>query len=170
MDHVEPQRVRDPRLVEYGELPELARALRALGSSRRSGGERQTQFFVPLLEARRRAAEAGSPVARIRAFDAVELGRALDRAIERILAEWPDQRPSARRALRAELGERVGQYSAALHLLSSRATEVLAAEESARLDAWRAWTTQLMAAFDAADRAWMSLRSVVDTLPARGAP
>ena len=104
---MENERARDPSQVEYGELPELTRALRALGSSRRGGGSLQSQFFLPLLDARRRAAEARSAAACLRAFDSAELGRALERAIERILAEWPDDRSSARRALRAELLERV---------------------------------------------------------------
>src|SRR5689334_22728036 len=98
--------------VEYGELPELARGLRALGSSRRSGGERQSHFFFALIDARRRAEQATTAAARIDAFDTAELNRALDRAIERFLGDWPDKRPAARRALRAELSERVIGYSA----------------------------------------------------------
>ena len=148
----------------------MARALKALGSSRQSGGELQSHFFLALLDARRKAADAAAPPDRVRAFDAAELGRALDRAIERILADWPDKRPSARRALRAELAERVGHYSATLVLLANRANEVLDATESQRLGAWRAWTTQLAAVFDSADRAWMALRSVVDSMPPRAAP
>ncbi len=169
MDRVQPQHIRDRGLVEYGELPELTRALRAMGSSRR-GGDQQAQFFLPLIESRRRAAQASSPEARVLAFDAVALGRALDRAVERLLAEWPDKRLSARRALRAELGERAGRYSAALTSLAACADEVLASGESARLEAWRAWTRQLQATFDAADEAWMAMRPVVDVLPRRAAP
>lgn len=167
---VPPERARDPHHVEYGELPELTRALRALGSSRRSGGSQQSQFFHPLLEARRRAADARSPAACVGAFDAPDLGRALERAIERVVAEWPDSRDSVRRALRAELLERVRDYSRALTRLAERAEAALAADESSRLESWRAWTVQLAATFDAADRSWMSLRSVVDSLPARKKP
>lgn len=164
---MEDDRLRDPNQVEYGELPELTRALRALGSARRGGGSLQSQFFLPLLEARRRAAAARSAAACVRAFDPTDLGRALDRALDRIVAEWPDVRPSVRRALRAELVERVGGYGSALRHLSERAARVLAADESSRLDAWRDWTVQLAAVFDAADRSWMSLRPVVDALPKR---
>lgn len=156
--------------VDYGELPELARAMRAMGSSRRSGGERQSHFFLALLDARRRAEQAGSPEARLQAFDAAELTRALDRAIERILGDWPDKRPSVRRALRAELGERVVSYSASLVVLAERASEALEAAERERLTAWRAWTNQLSLTFEAADRAWMALMSVSDSLPPTKAP
>jgi hypothetical protein len=37
----------------------------------------------------------------------------------------------------------------------------------ARLDAWRAWTSQLSATFRAADLTWVALRSAAETLPAR---
>lgn len=158
------ERAREAHRVEYGELPELTRGLRALGSARKGGGA-QSILFHPLLEARRRAADARTAHGRVRAFDATDLGRALERAIERIVAEWPDTRTSARRALRAELVERVHPYSATLPPLSQRAAEVLEADEARQLDAWRAWTTQLAATFDAADRAWLSIRSVVDALP-----
>ncbi len=158
-------RVREPSQVDYGELPELTRGLRALGSSRRSSGVFQSQFFMPLVEARRKAAEARDAQACLRAFNPHELTRALERAIDRIISGWPDARPSARRALRAELSDRVANYLDALEKLSERAKAALGADEDARLEAWRAWTIQLAATFDAADRSWMSLRSVVDSLP-----
>ena len=157
--------MRDPSLVDYGELPELTRALRALGSARRSGGSMQSQFFFPLVDARRRAAEARSASACLGAFDATQLARYLDQTIARIVSGWPDERPSVRRALHAELVERVRPYASALALLKDRATAALAADEPQQLATWRAWTTQLALTFDAADRSWMSLRSVVDILP-----
>src|SRR5215470_11460491 len=100
-------RVREPGQVGYGELPELTRGLRALGSPRRSSGAFQSQFFMPLVEARRKAAEARDPHACLRAFNPDELTRALERAIDKIVSGWPDARPSVRRALHAELSERV---------------------------------------------------------------
>jgi hypothetical protein len=161
---VDEERVRDAATVDYGELPELTRALRALGSSRRGGGS-QLVLFGPLLEARRRAADARSVHARVRAFSAADLNRALERAIERIVAEWPDTRPPARRALRHELVERVAAYSAALHQLGHLATTAIDADETNQLSAWRSWTRQLVAVFDAADRTWLAIRPVVDALP-----
>jgi hypothetical protein len=163
-------RLKHSHQVDYGELPEFARSTRALGSSRRSGGERQSHFFLALLDARRRAELADSPKARVEAFDTAELSRALDRAIERFLTDWPDKRPSVRRALRAELAERVFSYSVALTILAECGRAALAATEAGRLDAWRAWTAQLSATFDAADRAWMAVMSVSDSLPPSKAP
>ena len=159
-------RARDAASVEYGELPELTRALRALGSSRR-GGSSQLLLFGPLLEARRRAADARSVHARVRAFSAADLNRALERAIERIVADWPDARPPARRALRHELVERVKPYSAALRELDDVASGAIGADENSQLSAWRVWTRQLVAVFEAADRTWLAIRPVVDALPRR---
>jgi hypothetical protein len=156
--------------VDYGELPELARSTRALGSARRSGGERQSHFFLALLDARRRAEGATSPRERLEAFDAAELGRALERAIERFLGDWPDKRPAVRRALRTELADRVVVYSASLSLLAERSKSALAAAEADKLSAWRAWTLQLSVTFEAADRAWIALMSVSDSLPPSSAP
>src|SRR5262245_46315246 len=155
-------RAPDVDRVEYGELPELTRALRALGSSRRGGGSMQSQFFHPLIDARRRASDARTPAARLDAFDAGELARALDKTIERIIADWPDKRDSVRRAMRAELHERAGPYSDALTRLAECAAAAGSAEESARLETWRAWTAQLAATFAAADRTWLGLQSVVE--------
>ena len=161
---MEEERARDATTVEYGELPELTRALRALGSSRR-GGSSQLLLFGPLLEARRRAADARSVHARVRAFSAADLNRALERAIDRIVAGWADSRPAARRALRHELVERVESYSAALGELDRLAAAAVDADESAQLSTWRSWTRQLVIVFEAADRAWLAIRSVVDALP-----
>jgi hypothetical protein len=158
---------RDPDQVEYGELPELTRALRALGSSRQGGGALASQFFHPLVDARRRAADARTIPARVRAFDAAQLEQALDRAIDRIVTDWPDKRESVRRALRAEMQERAAPYAKALLMLADRATAAIAAEEPDRLERWRAWTIQLAATFVAADRTWLALRSVVEALPKR---
>jgi hypothetical protein len=160
---VDEERIREAATVEYGELPELTRTLRALGSSRR-GGTSQDLFFNPLLDVLKRAASARTPDAKIRAFDAADLRRALEKSIERIIADWPDDRPSVRRALRAELHHRVQSYTDALVTLAERASAAREAEEETRLSSWRAWTVQLATVFDVADRTWLTLRNVVDSL------
>jgi hypothetical protein len=161
------ERQRDARSVEYGELPELTRGLRALGSSRHDARALQGVFFQPLVEARRRAADARDADAKVKAFDARELARQLDRIVDRIVAEWQDPRVSARRAVRAQLAERVAPYADSLAELELRAAELRTAEEGDRLTAWRAWTAQLAAVFSCADRSWMSLQSAANALPAK---
>lgn len=127
----------------------------------------QAQFFHPLIEARRRAADARTVPSRVHAFEAVELSKSLERFLDRVITEWPDKRDPVRRALRAELRERSSPYASALARLAERASELLAAEEPARLEAWRAWTGQLSATFHAADITWVAIRAAVETLPMR---
>ena len=112
-------------------------------------------------------ADARSAHARVRAFSAADLNRALERAIDRIVADWPDGRPPARRALRHELIERVRPYSTALRHLEEVTAAVLGADETSQLSAWRVWTRQLISVFEAADRTWLAIRPVVDALPKR---
>ena len=164
---MEEERQRDARSVEYGELPELTRGLRALGSSRHDARALQSVFFQPLVEARRRAADARDADAKVKAFDARELGRQLERIVDRIVTEWQDPRAPARRAVRAQLAERVAPYTDSLAELESRAAELRNADEGDRLTAWRAWTAQLAAVFSCADRSWMSLQSAANALPAK---
>jgi hypothetical protein len=166
---MEEERQRDARSVEYGELPELARGLRALGSSRHDARALQSVFFLPLLDARRRAADARDAEGRVRAFDTRDLRRQLEKVVERIVSEWPDARSSARRAVRAQLQERVAPYADALAELETRADELRQADEGERLTAWRRWTVQLAAVFSCADRSWVSLQSAANAIPAKPA-
>lgn len=166
---MEDERQRDARSVEFGELPELTRGLRAFGSARHDARAMQSVFFQPLIDARRKAADARDADSRVRAFDGRELARQLDRIVERIVNDWPDARPSARRAVRAQLQERVSRYSEALAALDARAAELRDSNEGDRLTAWRAWTSQLAAVFSCADRSWISLQSAANTLPPKTA-
>ena len=166
---MEEQRQRDARSVEYGELPELTRGLRALGSARHDARALQNVFFQPLVDAIRRAADARDVEGKLRAFEARELARHLDRVLERIVGEWPDARASARRAVRAQLIERVGAYADALDGLAIKASELREANEGDRLTAWRAWTAQLVTVFSCADRSWLSLQTAASSIPAKPA-
>src|SRR5688572_24551272 len=126
---MEEERQRDARSVEYGELPELTRGLRALGSSRHDARALQSVFFQPLVEARRKAADARDAEAKVKAFDARELERQLERVVDRIVNDWADPRASARRAVRAQLKERVAPYAESLAELEMRAADLRSAEE-----------------------------------------
>ena len=166
---MEEERQRDARSVDYGELPELTRGLRAFGSARHDARALQSVFFQPLIDARRRAADVRDAIARVKAFDARELARQLERMIDRIVSDWPDARPSARRAVRAQLQERVAPYADSLAELDARATQLAESHEGDRLTAWRAWTSQLAVVFSCADRSWISLQSAASTLPPKTA-
>ena len=158
---------RAPHEVAFGELPELTRALRALGSSRSSAGAMQSMYFRPLLEARRRAADARTARARLRAFDATELLAGLEKAVSKMVSEWPDPRESAKRAIRAQIAERTAELEQAITELTMRASAVETAEPEEQLAAWRAWTAQLRRTFECADRSWLAIQSVVAGLTAK---
>lgn len=158
---------RAPHEVAFGELPELTRALRALGSSRSSAGNMQSLYFRPLLEARRKAADARTARARLHAFDAAALLAGLEKAVSRMVAEWPDSRESAKRAIRAQIAERTAELEQAIGVLTERAVMVEKAEPEEQLAAWRAWTAQLQRTFECADRSWLAIQSVVAGLAAK---
>jgi hypothetical protein len=161
---VEEPRAREPHEMEFGELPELTRTLRALGSSRRNAGAIQALFFRPLLDARKKAEVARTPEGRLSAFDHAELQAGLHRVIDRIVTEWPDAREPARRAIRAQVAERALDYEGELHRLQVAAGDVRGADDAARLAAWRAWTKQLRAVFACADRTWLAIEMSVKAL------
>ena len=161
---VEEPRAREPHEIQFGELPELTRALRALGSSRRNAGAMQALFFRPLLDARKKAESARAPEGRLNAVDPAELQTGLHRVIDRIVAEWPDAREAARRAIRAQVAERALDYEAELQRLRDAAASVRNADDAARLESWRAWTKQLRAVFTCADRTWLAIELAVRAL------
>lgn len=163
-------RARDPHEVEFGELPELTRALRALGSSRRNAGAMQAHFFRPLLEARRKAEDARSAAAKMRAFDDAALAAGLWSCVDRIVADWPDSREPARRAIRSQIVERVRDYENHLRSLRDAASKVESAGESERLGAWRAWTAELRGVYQCADRTWLAIESLVKSLSRKPSP
>lgn len=163
MSDEEPKRRRDSREVDFGELPELTPALRALGSARRGAGAHQLLLFQPLLEARKRAAMARTPLEAVRAFSGASLMAASDRVLDRVVGDWPDARESARRALRSELRERIAPYLKELETLDEQAAELLA-DNTPQVDLWRDWTAQLIRVFAAADRAWMALAPAIERI------
>ena len=160
-------RAREPHEVDFGELPELTRALRALGSGRRKAGAIQALFFRPLLEARRKAEAARTATARVRAFEAGALEVAMESCVDRIVADWQDTREPARRAIRAQLLERLHDYRSALQRLRDAADDVVHADDDMKLDAWRTWTAQLRGVFHCADRSWLAIEAVVAALPGK---
>lgn len=145
-------------------IPELTRALRGLGSQRRARGSRgdeQHRFFAPLLEARREAEDAVTPNAVLAAFDARRLRRSLGAALHAFSQARAPENPAARRALEAELTDAAEPFSAALDALDAAAIDARAAVDDVRR--WRAWSSRLLATFEAADRAWMAVDGVLDS-------
>ena len=150
-------------------LPELTRALRAFGSRRGHRSTRalaaadQQRFFAPLLEARRRASAAGPPLSVIAAFSADQLAAELVAALEAFAAERYATPGPERRALHAELTDIAEPLILSLKSLGEAAAGASESIEDLRL--WRAWSNQLRATFETADRVWLLLDIALDGAP-----
>src|SRR4051812_49401714 len=146
-------------------LPEVTRALRALGSRRTSRGTRRNptdkerRFFAPLISARRASMEARDSAAVVRAFDAERLTREIFAVVGDFAAEDGAGHPARRRALEAELTDAYEQLGTELEALAAAATKALADVDD--LGTWRAWAAAVQRTFEAADRAWASIEPIV---------
>lgn len=159
--------LRDEIVAHCQSVPELTRTLRSLGSRR---GRRvaeaelervtadQRRFFTPLLDARRAAMHAQGVVA-IAAFDATALVRALGETLRAFAAARHADPGPARRALEAELEDLTEPLTLAFDALARVASEATKAPDDLRL--WRAWSVQLRATFETADRVWIALDAVL---------
>jgi hypothetical protein len=148
-------------------IPEVTRAVRSLGSSRRhAGGGGQREFFAPFLDARRRAEDSVGRAAIIRAFDSDRLNRALDAYLKQLSDQMADARPAARRAFAAQAEEATAPLRAAILAVADCAKTALAPDPGNRVGSWRRWSGALGALFLAADRAWKVLRPVRRAEPA----
>jgi hypothetical protein len=160
--------LRDEILIRCRAIPELTTALRAFGSRRGHRSVRphatrdQQRFFAPLLDARRQAVAAKTPSAAMAAFDAGALTTAFDTALRELAAQRYGQNGPARRALEAELVDLAEPLHVALDRLREVATKASASDD---LRVWRAWTRQLSATFEAADRVWLSMDAALDANP-----
>jgi hypothetical protein len=162
----------DELLGRCQSVPELTRTLRSFGSRRSArratdadserGTVEQRRFFAPLLEARRNAMHAHGAAA-VAAFDAQALTAALAATLRGFAADRYPQAGPARRALEAELTDVSEPLELALTELGRVSATARAAANDLRL--WRAWSSQLRATFEAADRVWMALDVVLSGTP-----
>lgn len=151
-------------------VPEVTRTLRSFGSRRghrtphanieRASAD-QRRFFTPFLEARRAAMHARGASA-IAAFDAETLARSLEATLRAFAAERHAEPGPGRRALEAELIDLSEPLELALKELARVAADAAAAADDLRL--WRAWSSQLRATFEAADRVWIALDAALGAL------
>lgn len=140
-------------------LPELARSLRSLGTQRDACAEvSHTAIFLPLLDARARAAGASMDIvlATLRgdALSARIEANAVDAAVVGV------EQPAGVRALTAQTSE----------LMEPLRRELLALDtmsDSARDGAmgWASWVDQLRRVFGAADTACQALTRLLQSRP-----
>jgi hypothetical protein len=138
-------------------LPELARSLRTLGAPRDAAGDAaHTAIFLPLLEARAKAANASSDAIlgalRGTALSARIEANAVDAAVHAI------EDPRRARALTAQTSELIAPLRAELQQLDALSTT--ARDDDA---AWDAWIGQLRRVFTAADVACNTLSRLLAT-------
>ena len=142
-------------------LPELTRALRALGVSHTTLREEHDRFFGPLLDARRRAELAREPSAQVAAFEVRELRAGLGTLARAVALERYPEHPAAQRALEAELGECVEPLVERLRDLGDAAALVQQGADEMRLVAWRRWAIALADVFVCADRCWVATHGLL---------
>ncbi|ODT03718.1 MAG: hypothetical protein ABS52_08140 [Gemmatimonadetes bacterium SCN 70-22] len=148
-------------------LPEVARALRALGTRPAGGarpdelGEARARFLAPLMQARRRL-EGDEPVEWLVAgFDAAALAERVRGAVAAIARERHEGRPAHRRALEARLLDACEPLIAALDGVREAAAALETGGDAQRFVHWRRWAAQLRALFAEADRAWRAMTTVL---------
>jgi hypothetical protein len=158
-----PARVAEGMRASAQVVPELTTGLRGFASVHGAPGSDHDVFFGPLLDARRAAAEAIDPEARLSAFDAAVLREAFVKA-RRTLATRrfaDDARAGDRRALIVELEELMAPAEDALGEVAAAADAVRDAREEDVLRAWRRWLAALGATWEALDQAWLGALPVL---------
>lgn len=147
-------------------LPEVTRALRALGSrrgvggTRRNPGDREGRFFAPFISARRASMDARDARGVISAFDPRELARSLKATITVFARERSAGHAARQRALEAELSDGIEQLESTLDKLQELASH--AAADMDDLGRWRAWAAGVQQVFEAADRAWVAIEPTME--------
>ena len=158
--------LRQHLLAACRSLPEVTRALRALGSrrgvggTRRNPGDREARFFGPFISARRASMDARDARTVISAFDPRELTRSLNATITVFARESAAGHAARQRALEAELSDGIEPLEAALARLQELAD--LAARDVDDLARWRAWAAGVQQVFEAADRAWVTIAPTME--------
>ncbi|MGH7620319.1 MAG: hypothetical protein ACREPM_24145, partial [Gemmatimonadaceae bacterium] len=123
----------------------------------------QHRFFAPLLDARRLAGAAATPVAAIAAFDGGALSQAFIAALREFVADRHAEEGPAQRALEAELDDITEPLMLAIQALATCGNEARSSVDDLKL--WRTWATQLRSTFEVADRVWLSLDAALDAVP-----
>jgi hypothetical protein len=137
------------------DVPELTVPLKALGSTRARPGVDHDRFFGPFLAARRAAARATEPDARLAAVDPAALASGVGRVVQELAAERYPKQPAERRAMEAELADLAQPVVESLDRLGAAADVARTAPDDTRFSRWRDWAAAYRDVFRAADRCWL---------------
>lgn len=145
-------------------LPEVARALRALGGSRDDAGARRDdlgparqRFFAPLMQARRRLAGEVPLEWLVAGFDAVVLTERIRGVVGTLAAERQPTSLPHRRAMEARLLDACDALFMALDRADAAGKALAEDDEARRFVRWRAWAEHVRLVFVEAGRAWRAL-------------
>jgi hypothetical protein len=135
-------------------LPEMARALRALGMAHGASAADHARFVAPFLQGRRRL-ESGEPVDWLVAgFDAGTLAERTRGVLAAMAMQRHADRAPHRRALEARLHDACERLFESLDRVATAACGVHSAADATRFEAWRAWARTVQTLFAEAERAW----------------
>ncbi|HEU4629701.1 MAG TPA: hypothetical protein VFS08_08135 [Gemmatimonadaceae bacterium] len=146
-------------------LPELTRALRAVGARRGVPGTEHDRFFAPLLEARTRARAANAWPAQLAAFTGTTVRASWAALVHDLAAARQAASPPDRRALEAELEDALEGALDSLTAVDAAAGRLRAAADAERLLRWREWVDALARLFVEADRGWLAVLPVLAAAP-----
>ena len=148
-------------------FPELVRSLRSLGAARDATGElAHDAIFAPLMEARRRAAQATGRDA-MRLFRGAALATAIETAVVGAASSGA-RAPAVGRARAAEARELIEPLCRALDALDALPAGAGPAVPTA--SEWESWVSQLRRVFSAADAACVRLTALLGTSTPDAAP
>lgn len=159
----------------FDELPELMLSLRSFGSRRGSPNDEaalaneQDRFFAPLLDCRRRAAQAINRGQVVAAFEARRLGALIDATMRAYATERFATRVPARRAFEAELFEIMEPLRDALQDLRALVEGAQGDSTTITDESWTLWLAQLRVVFRVADASWPQVRGALAALPTTAA-
>jgi hypothetical protein len=147
-------------------LPELTRSLRALGASTGTIGGldvtvAQVRYFQPLLEARRRAADAHEVAEVVRIFHGASLASRVTGALQALAREHAGGDARVRRATETLLVEAIEPLRGAVQTLDDRAPSAAAGVTPE----WDAWVAALLAVYRCADDCWFAVERALADAP-----
>lgn len=148
-------------------LPEFTRSLRAFAAVESLGNPDHDRWFAPLLAARTSAARVQGLEARVAAFDAARLRKALLEAIAQMALERFRKSAPDRRALEALLEELSESAFTALGAVERAGAGLGRDSDLTRAAAWGVWVAAVQSLFDAADRSWGAMMAALRDYPVK---
>lgn len=144
-------------LAQACTIPELTRALRALGSRRGLPGTSHDAWFAPLLSARRSLEGVTDPLRQVAMLDAPQLSQTMATVITQLAVIQAPTDAAAQRAIEAILEEAAEPMFEAIERMAIAADALRGGALDTRLADWRRWMDSVRAVFVATDESWRAI-------------